>query len=106
MFIKTRGIFHGDGQGAAALEKDVVDPTKLAGEGDGRINILLLGKGGVGHEAPDLTDTILVASIDPVQNEAALLSIPRDLYVKDKKGNSTKINALYSNAKQGVLRSG
>jgi LCP family protein required for cell wall assembly len=63
---------------------------------------LLLGKGGDGHEAPDLTDTLLVASIDPVQNEMALLSIPRDLYVATGDGAS-KINAVYANAKYQVL---
>jgi len=98
-FLKTRQIFRGNGEGAAGLEKNV-DPSKLNGEGDGRVNILLLGKGGPGHEAPDLTDTILLASIDPVQNEAALLSIPRDLYVEDENGYASKINAVYSNAKQ------
>lgn len=98
-FLKSRQIFRGNGEGAAALQKNV-DPSKLNGEGDGRVNILLLGKGGPGHEAPDLTDTILLASIDPVQNEAALLSIPRDLYVEDDNGYASKINAVYSNAKQ------
>ena len=98
-YVKTRQVFRGNGEGAAALQKNV-DPDRLNGEGDGRINILLLGKGGPGHAAPDLTDTILLASIDPVQNEAALLSIPRDLYVKDSNGYSTKINAIYANAKQ------
>lgn len=98
-FFKAQKIFHGNGEGAAALDENV-DPAKLKGEGDGRINILILGKGGPGHEAPDLTDTILLASIDPVQNEAALLSVPRDLFVEDKNGYGTKINAIYSNAKQ------
>lgn len=98
-FMKKGQIFRGNGDGAASLEKNV-DPARLNGEGDGRVNILLLGKGGPGHEAPDLTDTILLASIDPVQNEAALVSIPRDLYVEDPNGNHSKINAVYSNAKQ------
>jgi polyisoprenyl-teichoic acid--peptidoglycan teichoic acid transferase len=89
------------GGGAAALEVNV-DPAKLNGEGDGRVNILMLGKGGDGHEAPDLTDTILVASVDPIQKEAALLSIPRDLWVKTENGSS-KINAVYANAKYSVL---
>lgn len=101
-YLKTQQIFKGNGEGAAALEANV-DPSRLNGEGDGRVNILLLGKGGPGHEAPDLTDTILLASIDPVQNEAALLSVPRDMYVKDPRGNSSKINAVYSNAKQYKL---
>lgn len=104
-YIKARNIFKGDGEGAAALQQNV-DPAKLNGEGDGRVNILLVGKGGPGHEAPDLTDTLLLASIDPVQNEAALVSIPRDLYVKDDNGYSTKINAVYSYAKQARLAKG
>lgn len=104
-YIKSRQIFRGNGDGAAALEKNV-DPSRLNGEGDGRINILLLGKGGPGHTAPDLTDTLLLASIDPIQNEAALLSIPRDMYVQDQNGYSTKINAVYSNAKQSSYSAG
>jgi LCP family protein required for cell wall assembly len=91
-------IFKGGTSGAAALQNDV-DPTKLKGEGDGRVNILLLGRGGDGHEGPDLTDTILVASIDPVQKEAAILSIPRDFWVKAPGGGSSKINAIFANAK-------
>jgi polyisoprenyl-teichoic acid--peptidoglycan teichoic acid transferase len=101
-FLKSRNIFKGGSDGAAALDQDV-DPAKLRGEGDGRVNILLLGKGGDGHQAPDLTDTILLASIDPVQKEAALLSIPRDLYVKAPGGGRSKINAIYANAKYQEL---
>lgn len=100
-YLKTRQIFKGGTAGAAGLQENV-DPTKLNGEGDGRVNILLLGKGGEGHTAPDLTDTILVASIDAVQKEAAILSIPRDLYVQSK-GSKMKINAVYATAKNNVL---
>jgi polyisoprenyl-teichoic acid--peptidoglycan teichoic acid transferase len=99
-YLKARQIFRGGG-GAAALQ-DNVDPSKLRGEGDGRVNILMLGKGGLGHEGADLTDTILVASISPIQKEAALLSIPRDFYIKVN-GSYTKINAVYSNAKEQSL---
>ncbi|MFT4532160.1 MAG: LCP family protein required for cell wall assembly [Candidatus Saccharimonadales bacterium] len=101
-YIKARNIFQGNGEGAAALQQNV-DPIKLNGEGDGRVNVLLIGKGGPGHEAPDLTDTLLLASIDPLKNEAALVSVPRDMYVQDINGYSTKINAVYSNAKQARL---
>ena len=100
-YLKLNQIFKGGGA-AAALESDV-DPAKLRGEGDGRINILLLGRGGVGHDGPDLTDTILVASIDPVSKKATLISVPRDLYVQSKYGNS-KINALFANAKNSAIR--
>jgi polyisoprenyl-teichoic acid--peptidoglycan teichoic acid transferase len=104
-YLKTRQIFRGSGEGAAALQKDV-DPARLNGEGDGRVNILLLGKGGPGHEGADLTDSILLASIDPIQNEAALISLPRDFYVKDQSGYESKINEVYANAKQKRLSRG
>lgn len=87
------------GDVAPALKEAEVDPTKLKGEGDGRINILLLGVGGPGHEAPNLSDTILIASIDPRTKEIAMLSIPRDMYVKigkSAKYGSSKINAAYA----------
>lgn len=100
-YLKLHKVFKGGGN-AAALDKNV-NPFLLKGEGDGRVNILLLGKGGPGHEGPDLTDTLLIASIDPIAKEAALLSVPRDLYVKAPSGGSTKINAIYANAKYAVL---
>ena len=100
-YLKSRKILKGGSDGAVALNK-TVDPTLLKGEGDGRVNILVLGKGGPGHEGPDLTDTLLVASIDPVAKETALLSIPRDLWVKSENGQS-KINSVYANAKYRVL---
>ena len=69
----------------------------LRGEDRGRINILLLGMGGEGHSGEYLTDTIILASVDPKTYQSALLSIPRDLYVDvpDLK-ISTKINAVYA----------
>ncbi len=66
---------------------------QLQGEGDNRINILLLGTGGEGHEGPNLTDTIMVASIEPKNDKVALLSIPRDLLVPLPKYGWRKINA-------------
>ncbi len=100
-YLKLNQILKGGGA-AAALDANV-DPTKLKGEGDGRINILLLGRGGEGHDGPDLTDTILVASIDPVNKKSALVSVPRDLWVQSKNGNS-KLNAVFANAKNSSLR--
>ncbi len=102
-YLKFGQVFKGGGSAAALGEN--VDPSKLKGEGDGRVNILMLGKGGPGHEAPDLTDTIMIASINPIQKEAALLSIPRDFYVKTADYGSMKINAVYANGKNDVLNS-
>lgn len=96
-YFNLHKVFKGGGK-AAALKTDVA-PSLLKGEGDGRINILLLGKGGLGHDAPDLTDTILVASIDPINKSASLVSVPRDLWVTTPEDGSSKINAVYADAK-------
>jgi LCP family protein required for cell wall assembly len=85
-----------------SLQKKV-DPNLLKGEGDGRVNILLLGNGGVGHEAPDLTDTIMVASIDPVNKKVALVSIPRDLWISLPGHGSMKLNAAFETGKYDYL---
>ncbi len=60
---------------------------------DQRVNILILGIGGGRHEGPNLTDTIIFASIDPVTNKATLVSIPRDMWVPEL---SAKVNTAYS----------
>jgi LCP family protein required for cell wall assembly len=95
--LKLNKVFKGGGD-AAALSSDV-KPELLKGEGDGRVNILLLGKGGPGHAGADLTDTIIVASVDPVNKTSTLVSIPRDLWVSVPGMGSSKINAVYANAK-------
>jgi polyisoprenyl-teichoic acid--peptidoglycan teichoic acid transferase len=61
-----------------------------------RINILLLGIAGTGKAGQNLTDTIMVASVNIETNQIALISIPRDLYVKipDEKTHM-KINSVY-----------
>ena len=46
-----------------------------------KINILIVWRGWTGHDAPDLTDTIILASINKSSKLISLLSIPRDLYV-------------------------
>lgn len=51
----------------------------LAGENDDRINILLLGVGGEGHEGANLSDTIMLSSLQPSTKQVSLVSIPRDL---------------------------
>ncbi|HDQ22799.1 MAG TPA: LytR family transcriptional regulator [Candidatus Uhrbacteria bacterium] len=53
----------------------------LLGEAEDRINILLLGMGGLGHPGPFLTDTMILVSIKPSENKVAMVSIPRDLSV-------------------------
>lgn len=64
----------------------------LAGAAEDRVNVLLLGMGGVGHDGPYLTDTIMIASIKPSTKEIALISIPRDLGVSIPGYGLQKIN--------------
>lgn len=69
------------------------DNRTLKGFKEDRINIVLLGIGGAGHEGPQLTDTILLVSIEPSTKKIALLSIPRDLAVEIPDHGVQKINA-------------
>ena len=65
----------------------------LAGENADRINILLMGMGGEGHEGPNLTDTLMMVSVKPSTNQVALLSIPRDLLIPIPGQGWRKINS-------------
>jgi len=65
----------------------------LSGEDEGRINIMLLGIGGAQHQGGQLTDTIIIASIDPTGQKLGLFSIPRDLVVPIPGIGWQKINA-------------
>lgn len=58
-----------------------------------RTNVLLLGIGGAGHEGPNLSDTMILASIDREGKDVVLISIPRDLWAADL---SAKINSAYA----------
>lgn len=73
-----------------------VDPNELKGEGDSRINILLIGIAGANHPGGQLADSIEVVSIDPKNKTAAMLSLPRDLRVPIQGHGQQKINAAHS----------
>jgi LCP family protein required for cell wall assembly len=64
----------------------------MIGQTDDRINILLLGIGGSGHDGPYLSDTNIIMSIKPSTKEVAMISIPRDLAVKINNYGVRKIN--------------
>ena len=75
----------------------ILTTTKLKGEDSGRVNILLAGNSAddPGHSGADLTDSIMLISIDTVHNKAFLLSIPRDLWVHIPGDGHEKINDAY-----------
>ena len=67
-------------------------PQSVLQTTDGRTNFLLLGMGGAGHEAPELTDTLIFLSLNPATRDIVLLSIPRDVWIPSLRA---KINTAY-----------
>lgn len=67
----------------------------LETDDSGKTSILLIGVGGEGHDGPNLTDTVMVASIDYKNKIVPMLSIPRDLYVETKQTGRSRINSVY-----------
>jgi polyisoprenyl-teichoic acid--peptidoglycan teichoic acid transferase len=80
---------------------------QLKSEESGRVNILLLGMGGKGHDGAYLTDTIMLASLDMKSKKVALLSVPRDLSIPVEGSNDwTKINNINAFAEAKEAGSG
>lgn len=79
---------------------------QLKGEDRDRINILLLGMGGKQHEGGYLTDTIILASLEPSTKKVALLSIPRDLTAPVEGLGWRKINNINAFAEVDTPGSG
>ncbi|MFI5270788.1 MAG: LCP family protein [Candidatus Saccharimonadales bacterium] len=100
-YMKLNKVFKGSNT-VAALRSDV-SPSLLKGEGSGRVNILLMGRGGGNHDGPDLTDSMMVASIDPVNYKATLISIPRDLWVNVPNAGVMKINSAWEKGEFNYL---
>ncbi len=67
-----------------------------------RVNILIMGYGGSGHDGAYLTDSMMVMSLMPQSHHTTLISVPRDLWIQypPNSGNYTKINAVYPVASQ------
>ncbi len=60
------------------------------------INILALGRPGQNYSGADLTDTIIILHLEPAQQKALMISLPRDLLVQVPDNTYlAKINSLY-----------
>ena len=82
---------------------DFLQKAPLKQDANGRTNILVFGtaeddEGGT-HPGGNLTDSIMVVSIDQTKKDAYMVSLPRDLWVKYAEtctvGNEGKLNATY-----------
>jgi LCP family protein required for cell wall assembly len=82
-------------------------PLPTASAGDSRFAFALLGYGGGGHDGADLTDSIMVAIVDPDKKTLTLLSLPRDSWVPMLFDGKTpvynKVNTAYAFAKDSSL---
>ena len=58
-------------------------------------NFLLAGTGGAEHDGSNLTDTLIIASLDEKNKQVKMLSLPRDLYIDDKLTGGQRINKIY-----------
>lgn len=81
-----------------------VADKQLVGEADDRVNILLLGMGGEGHDGANLTDTIILTSLKPSTKQVAMVSVPRDLTAPVS--GWRKINSVNAYAEKALPGSG
>lgn len=88
-------LFDGDNNGVTPPS---VQPELADGE---RLTILLVGVDFAPGRSSNLTDTMLVATLDPVTGDSAMVSVPRDLYgvpLGDGRVYNAKLNSLMSAA--------
>ncbi len=85
-------VFHGN---VFSDARALFSTTKLKGEANGRVNILLAGDSAddPNHAGADLTDSIMILSINTKTHTGFMLSVPRDLWVNIPSLGNQKINA-------------
>jgi LCP family protein required for cell wall assembly len=83
----------------------VFRPVPLQNE-NGRVNILLAANSAddPGHNGGNLTDSIMVLSVDTKDNTALMLSVPRDLWVEIPGHGHAKINSAYPDGGMDLLQ--
>jgi polyisoprenyl-teichoic acid--peptidoglycan teichoic acid transferase len=84
--------------GRAISNQDPISTQTNYIGGSDRINILLMGYGGSGHDGAYLTDSLVIMSLLPQSHHTTLISVPRDLWVQNPAGSGyySKINAVYT----------
>jgi LCP family protein required for cell wall assembly len=93
-------------KGFFSVAKDTIGKTiiktvgsKVLKDSQGYTNILALGVGGEGHEAEELTDTILIVSINQKTDNVIMTSLPRDMYIRHELIGGSRINTAFQTAK-------
>ena len=72
--------------------------------GGDRVNVLMVGYGGAGHDGAYLADSIQILSIDPETDTTVTIPIPRDLWIEGVGAfpQNGKINEVFSKASSTV----
>lgn len=98
-FFTLRGVVGAIANGNPFSVKQILISAvgqEVETDSQGHTNILLIGVGGEGHDGENLTDTMIVASINHDTNTVSMISIPRDFYVENEEvGWGTRINSIY-----------
>jgi LCP family protein required for cell wall assembly len=78
-------------------------PNRVAdGLKQDRVNIVLFGVGGASHPRHDnLADSIMLLSLKPSTKQAAIVSVPRDLWVRVSGHGTHRINYAHEIGEQG-----
>ncbi|HSX16300.1 MAG TPA: LCP family protein [Candidatus Saccharimonadales bacterium] len=73
---------------------------------EGRVNILVAANSAddPGHNGGNLTDSIMVLSVNTKNNTALMLSIPRDLWVNIPGSGHAKINSAFTHGGMNTLQ--
>jgi LCP family protein required for cell wall assembly len=79
-----------------------------AWDGASRINILFIGldERDIGQSGPPRSDTMILATIDPISKTAGMLSIPRDMFVNIPGFGYSRINTAYFDGEGAKLPGG
>jgi LCP family protein required for cell wall assembly len=66
--------------------------------GAGRVDVVVLGYGGAGHDGAYLSDSLMVMSLAPGDHATTLISVPRDLWVQvpPNSGQYAKLNTAFA----------
>jgi LCP family protein required for cell wall assembly len=83
----------------------LVNSGNLQTDSTGRVNMLVAGYSAddAGHAGAQLTDTIMLISMNPISKTGYMLSIPRDLYVAIPAHGHGKINEAYPDGSMPLL---
>lgn len=85
----------------------IFHPGATLKQTNNKTNVVLLGIGGGKHDGPNLTDTIIFASIDWKKDTVTLVSIPRDLWIPTLKNDYVKkINEVYAQGENNTPPTG